>query len=97
MLAWDEQNDQVVVRRAGRYECSCGEFHGGSAPGFSDYVALEIARKVGHLPLGTFDRDLAKFDGAVRKHTKISTACTICCPNVTWVPLSVHSQPSSER
>jgi hypothetical protein len=25
---------------------------------------LEIARKVGHLPLGTFDRDLSKLAGA---------------------------------
>jgi predicted nucleic-acid-binding protein len=34
--------------------------------GFSDCLVLEIARKAGHLPLGTFDRDLAKLDGAVR-------------------------------
>jgi predicted nucleic-acid-binding protein len=31
---------------------------------FSDYLLLEISRKSGHLPLGTFDRDLAKADGA---------------------------------
>jgi len=36
------------------------------ALGFSDCLVLEIARKAGHLPLGTFDRDLAKLDGAVR-------------------------------
>ena len=34
--------------------------------GFSDCLVLESARKVGHLPLGTFDRDFAKLDGAVR-------------------------------
>ena len=34
--------------------------------GFSDCLVLESARKVGHLPLGTFDRDCAKLDGAVR-------------------------------
>jgi len=34
--------------------------------GFSDYLVLEIARKAGHLPLGSFDRNLAKVDGAVR-------------------------------
>jgi predicted nucleic-acid-binding protein len=28
--------------------------------GFSDCLLLEIARKSGHLPLGTFDRDLAR-------------------------------------
>lgn len=36
------------------------------ALGFSDCLVLEIARKAGHLPLGTFDRDLAKLEGAVR-------------------------------
>jgi predicted nucleic-acid-binding protein len=34
--------------------------------GFSDCLVLEIARKAGHLPLGTFDRDLSKLDGAER-------------------------------
>ena len=34
--------------------------------GFSDCLVLEIARKAGHLPLGTFDRTLAKLDGAHR-------------------------------
>ena len=32
--------------------------------GFTDCLLLEIARKAGHLPLGTFDRSLAKADGA---------------------------------
>lgn len=36
------------------------------AVGFSDCLLLEIARKAGHLPLGTFDRDLGKVDGAQR-------------------------------
>ena len=34
--------------------------------GFSDCLVLEIARKAGHLPLGTFDRNFAKLDGAQR-------------------------------
>jgi len=34
--------------------------------GFSDCLILENARKAGHLPLGTFDRDLAKLPGAQR-------------------------------
>ena len=34
--------------------------------GFSDCLVLEIARKAGHLPLGTFDRDLGKLDGTQR-------------------------------
>jgi predicted nucleic-acid-binding protein len=36
------------------------------ALGFSDCLMLEIARKSGHLPLGTFDRDLAKLDATKR-------------------------------
>jgi predicted nucleic-acid-binding protein len=34
--------------------------------GFFDCLILETARKAGHLPLGTFDRDLAKLPGAHR-------------------------------
>src|SRR5262245_10981918 len=34
--------------------------------GFTDCLILELARRAGHLPLGTFDRDLAKLDGAER-------------------------------
>ena len=34
------------------------------ALGFSDCLIQETARKVGHLPLGTFDRNLSKLDGA---------------------------------
>jgi predicted nucleic-acid-binding protein len=33
---------------------------------FSDCLVLEMARKAGHLPLGTFDRALARLDGAQR-------------------------------
>ncbi len=36
------------------------------ALGFSDCLILEAARKAGHVPLGTFDRDLGKLDGAER-------------------------------
>ena len=34
------------------------------AVGFSDCLILEIARKAGHLPLGSFDRTLGRLDGA---------------------------------
>ena len=40
-------------------------FRAASAVGFTDCLVLEIARKAGHLPLGSFDRQLAKQDGAV--------------------------------
>lgn len=34
--------------------------------GFSDCLMVEVARKAGHSPLGTFDRDLGRIDGAER-------------------------------
>jgi len=33
---------------------------------FSDCLVVEIARRAGHLPLDTFDRDLARVDGVER-------------------------------
>ena len=36
------------------------------ALGFSDALVLELARRAGCLPLGTFDRELGKVDGAER-------------------------------
>ena len=34
------------------------------ALGFSDCLMLQLARRAGHLPLGTFDRGLGKIEGA---------------------------------
>ena len=52
--------DPDVVTRA------LAEFRARPALGFSDCLVLEIARKAGHVPLGTFDRRLAKLDGVQR-------------------------------
>jgi predicted nucleic-acid-binding protein len=53
------QDEDVVT-------AALAHFRRKSSLGFSDCLVLEIARKSGHLPLGTFDRDLAKLDGAER-------------------------------
>ncbi len=37
--------------------------------GFSDCLIVEIARRNGHLPVGTFDRDLGGIEGADRLRT----------------------------
>jgi predicted nucleic-acid-binding protein len=37
-----------------------------SAVDFSDCLVLEIARKAGHLPVGTFDRNFAKLEDVHR-------------------------------
>ena len=36
------------------------------ALGFSDCLVLEVARKAGHVPLGTFDRGFSKLAGVER-------------------------------
>jgi predicted nucleic-acid-binding protein len=38
-------------------------FRAKPALGFSDCLMLQLARRAGHLPLGTFDRNLAKVEG----------------------------------
>ncbi len=53
------QDAEVVSEALKRYRTK-------PAVEFSDCLALEIARKAGYLPLGTVDRDLAKFEGAER-------------------------------
>jgi predicted nucleic-acid-binding protein len=53
------QDADVVTR-------SLDSFRGRPALGFSDCLVLEVARQAGHLPLGTFDRALAKLEGAER-------------------------------
>jgi len=40
------------------------QFQAKPALGFTDCLMLEVARKAGHLPLGTFDRALSKLEGA---------------------------------
>jgi predicted nucleic-acid-binding protein len=42
------------------------QFKKNAAVAFSDCLALELARKAGHLPLGTFDRGLSRLSGAER-------------------------------
>jgi predicted nucleic-acid-binding protein len=42
------------------------QFRRHTSLGFSDCLLLEIARKAGHLPLGTFDRILGRMPGSER-------------------------------
>ncbi len=47
-------------------ESALSRFREKPGVGFSDCLVLEIARKAGHLPLGTFDKNLGKLDDAHR-------------------------------
>jgi predicted nucleic-acid-binding protein len=46
--------------------CALEQFRKRPKVGFSDCLVLAIARKAGHLPLGTFHRDLSRCDGTQR-------------------------------
>jgi predicted nucleic-acid-binding protein len=59
-------HEHLTVRDADVVTAATESFRQRPALGFSDCLVLEIARKAGHLPLGTFDRNLAKLDGTVR-------------------------------
>jgi predicted nucleic-acid-binding protein len=59
-------HDTLSLQDSDIVSAALDRFRGRSAPGFSDCLVLEIARKAGHLPLGTFDRDLAKLPDAQR-------------------------------
>jgi len=61
-------HEHLTVQDADVVAAATENFRKRPALGFSDCLVLEIARKAGHLPLGTFDRDLAKLNGAVRLH-----------------------------
>ncbi|MGH8611816.1 MAG: PIN domain-containing protein [Gammaproteobacteria bacterium] len=54
---------ELTLQDADVVATALGQFRARSALGFSDCLVLESARKAGHLPLGTFDRQLAKLDG----------------------------------
>jgi predicted nucleic-acid-binding protein len=59
-------HEHLTVQDADVVTAAVENFRKRPVLGFSDCLMLEIARKAGHLPLGTFDKDLAKLDGAVR-------------------------------
>jgi len=57
---------QLSVQDAEVVEAAVAQFRQQQKVGFSDCLMVEIARKAGHTPLGTFDRTLGKVDGAHR-------------------------------
>lgn len=54
----------LALQDADAVTAALEEFKRHPSFGFTDCLVLELARKAGHLPLGTFDRPLGKLDGA---------------------------------
>ena len=59
------EHRQLVLQDIEVVTAARDRFHRKPGIAFSDCLLLELARKAGHLPLGTFDRDLGRMDGAV--------------------------------
>jgi predicted nucleic-acid-binding protein len=58
--------EAVSLQDADVVTAALDEYRRRPSLGFSDCLVLEIARKAGHLPLGTFDKNLGKLDGVER-------------------------------
>jgi predicted nucleic-acid-binding protein len=56
----------IAVQEPATVASALTNFRENPSAGFSDCLILEIARKHGHVPLGTFDRALAKQAGVAR-------------------------------
>jgi len=56
----------LTLQDADVVEHALEQFRRRPGAGFSDCLVVEIARKAGHLPVGTFDRDLAMLENVER-------------------------------
>jgi predicted nucleic-acid-binding protein len=59
-------HSEITIQDADIVSLAVDQYRARPSLGFSDCLVLEIARKAGHLPLGTFDRGLSKLEGAER-------------------------------
>lgn len=59
-------HEQLTVQDSEVVAAAVAQFRQQPRVGFSDCLMVEVARKAGHTPVGTFDRDLGKVDGAHR-------------------------------
>lgn len=57
-------HEQLTIQDPDVIESALETFTSKPRIGFSDALLLELARKAGHLPLGTFDRELGRLDDA---------------------------------
>ena len=57
---------ELTIQDRDVVEAALGKFRKNKRVSFSDILVLEIARKHGHLPLGSFDRKLATLEGIHR-------------------------------
>jgi predicted nucleic-acid-binding protein len=56
----------LTIQEPDAVEAALDLFRSRLSLGFTDCLMLQLARKAGHLPLGTFDRALGKIEGTQR-------------------------------
>jgi predicted nucleic-acid-binding protein len=59
-------HEHLTVQDADTVEAAVESFRANPSVSFSDALIVEIARKSGHVPLGTVDKALARIDGTQR-------------------------------
>jgi predicted nucleic-acid-binding protein len=59
-------HEHLTVQDSETVQMALESFRKRPAVSFSDNLIVEIARKSGHVPLGTFDRDMARLEGVQR-------------------------------
>lgn len=57
---------ELTVQDADVAAAALAQFAAKPGVSFSDCLVLEVARRAGHVPLGTFDRNLARLSGTER-------------------------------
>ena len=60
------RHDHLTIQDSETVAAAVVRFRRQPRIGFSDCLMVEVARKAGHVPLGTFDRGLSKIEGVQR-------------------------------
>jgi predicted nucleic-acid-binding protein len=58
------EQESLAIQAPDVTRAAVARFRARPAVGFSEHLTLAIARKAGHLPLGTLDRGLSRLEGA---------------------------------
>ncbi len=59
-------HEQLTIQDADVVLAALAQYRRRPRLGFSDCLVLEVARKAGHIPLGSFDRELTRLEGTER-------------------------------
>ena len=64
VVAMLRSHEHLSLQDADVVEAALEQYRQAPNLGFTDCLVLEVARKAGHMPFGTFDKRLGRIDGA---------------------------------